>query len=479
MRRLAIRLFENGSLVRLAGTLVVLIVLEVQPVPLPFVNAHREAMLAAQNGDPAAAALAFHRAFAYAPWRTDLLSEAARAELLAGDSQAVLRDLEVVQAARPLTPEEHLLRGHALAALGDLVAARGEWQTAVDAGVADAEAYLQLVEWHLASEEWDTAARLLSELADRNPSDASARYRLGLVLSLQDPAAAQPHLESAAELEPALGNQVALLVDLLEKQSSYDPAFFRAQLGIIYLELEEWPLAEAAFAQAIAFNPAYGEAMAYLGYARAQRGDLHTALPAFQQAAALSPDSPVVHYLTGLYWQQAHSWPEARAALERAYDLDPGNPGLAVEIANTHRAENEPLWAEIWLLEAIRLAGDDDRFQVALAQFYVDDEYLVDTAGLAAARKAVEVAPNNGAAHEALGWAYFLLGDLDAAQEELEQALILDPSLTRAYFHMGTLLELQSQHAAAIEAYQTAVKLEPEGAFGVRAQRALERLGAG
>ena len=78
-----------------------------------------------------------------------------------------------------------------------------------------------------------------------------------------------------------------------------------------------------------------------------------------------------------------------------------------------------------------------------------------------------------------LGWAHFLLGDLTPAQQELEQALILDPSLTRAYFHMGTLLELRSERAGAIEAYQTAARLEPDGAFGVRAQRALVRLGAG
>ena len=43
---------------------------------------------------------------------------------------------------------------------------------------------------------------------------------------------------------------------------------------------------EAAFQQAATFNPAYGEAVAYLGFAQAQRGAFTEALPAFQQAAA-------------------------------------------------------------------------------------------------------------------------------------------------------------------------------------------------
>lgn len=478
MRSLATRLYASGILARLLGTAIVIALLEIQPAPLPLIASRRAANEAMQAQDYTTAATAYHDAFAYTPWDYALLSGAAQAELLAGDNEGVLRDLAILREVRPLTPHEHLLLGHVYASEGQLGAARDEWRTAIDASAGDAEAYLQLIEWHLGREEWQEAADLLADLASRNPSDASARFRLGLVLALENPAAALTELESAARLEPALGNQVALLTGLLEDRNLHDPAFFRAQLGILYLELEEWTLAEAAFAQSLAFNPAYGEAMAYLGYARAQQADFDGALPAMQQAAAISPESPVVHYLSGLYWKQTQSWPEARAAFERAYELDQSNPGLAVEIANTLRAENRPAYAEVWLLEAVNLSKEDDRFLVALAQFYVDDEFHVDTAGLAAARYAVAEAPDSGAAHEALGWAYFLLGELDQAQEELEEALLLDPSLTRAYFHMGTLLELRNQHAAAIEAYQTAVRLEPDGAFGVRARRALERLTA-
>jgi tetratricopeptide (TPR) repeat protein len=479
MRRLAEKLLENGVLLRLAGVLTIVTLLEAQPAPLTLVEAHNTAAQATQVGDYETATQAYHTAHDYAPWDITYLTGAAQAELLWGDDEAVLRDLDALQQKRPLTAEEHLLLGHVLANRGDFDGAREAWRIAVEGGVGDTDAYLSLIEWHLSHEEWDTAARLLAELAERNPDDASAHYRLGLVLALQDPAQARIELDAAAVLEPELGNRTALLSGLLGNESSHDPAFFKAQLGIIYLELEEWALAEAAFEQAITFNPGYGEAVAYLGYARAQRGELESALPAFQQAAAISPDSPIVHYLTGLYWKQAQSWPEARAAFERAYERDQDNPGLAVEIANTHRAENRPLWAEVWMLDAVRLAEDDERVLIALAQFYVDDEYRVDTAGIAAARKAVLEAPDNGAAHDALGWAYFLLGDLSAAHEELQQALLLDPSLTRAYFHMGTLLELRGNRNAAIEAYRTAARLEPEGAFGVRSQRALERLGTG
>lgn len=463
---------------RLAGAGLVLLALQVQPLPLPFLNTKLQADEAFQNEDYALAAQRYHAAMVYMPWQSDLLSLAAQAELQAGDMDAVFADLTTLQATRPLTPEEHLLMGHILASQGNLAAAEIEWQIAIEANVAGADAYLQLVDYYAGREDWTAVARYLSALVEQNPNDAAAHYRLGLVLMLRDAPQAGFHLETAATLEPDLNNKVALLTGLLADHSTLDPAFYWAQMGILFLELEEWPLAEAALGKAALINPLYGEAIAYLGYARAQRGDVRQALPALQQAAAVSPDSPVVFYLTGLYWAQQQSWPEARTAFERAYDLDLDNPGLAVEIANTHRAENQLQWAEIWMLEAVRLAGNDERILIALAQFYVESDYQVETKGLAAARKAVAVAPDNGAAHDVLGWTYFLVGDLAAAEDEIQEAILLDPSLAIAYFHLGSMREFQARNAEAAEYYDSAVRLDPGGAIGIRAQRALERMQA-
>ena len=153
-------------------------------------------------------------------------------------------------------------------------------------------------------------------------------------------------------------------------------------------------------------------------------------------------------------------------------------PAIAVEIAGTHRAENQPQWAEIWLQEAVRLAPDDSRFEMLLLQFYVDDEYRVEDAGLPMAQRLVEDQPENAEAHDALGWAHFLLGDVEEAEGELARALALDSDLARAHYHIGALREFQSRPQDAIEAYRKVVGLDPGGAFGARAARALERLGA-
>jgi tetratricopeptide (TPR) repeat protein len=161
---------------------------------------------------------------------------------------------------------------------------------------------------------------------------------------------------------------------------------------------------------------------------------------------------------------------------ERAYDLDAKNPAFAVEIAETHRDENAYEYAEIWMKEAVRVAPGDIRFRILLAQFYVDAEYKIEEEGLPLAQSLVSEVPQNAQARDTLGWAYFLIGDLDQAYLEVARALALDPGLARAYVHMGTLLEARGQIAQAVQHYHRAVELDPHGFFGEFAQRALGRL---
>src|SRR5438105_7619135 len=91
--------------------------------------------------------------------------------------------------------------------------------------------------------------------------------------------------------------------------------------------------------------------------------------------------------------------------------------------------------------EAVRLAPNDPRFRLLLVQFYVDENYKVKEVGLDLAKQMVADMPDNAEAHDALAWGYFVTGDLDTAQKELDAAMTLDPGLARAYLHMGQVME--------------------------------------
>jgi tetratricopeptide (TPR) repeat protein len=473
--RLMLRFWREGVWVRLLGAAVVVLILEVSPVPRSLLLALDRAGAAARSGDYAGAAEAYHQAYLYQPWVFDHLAAAAEAELHAGRYDEAEHTLNALAALRPLRAEEMLWLGSIYAGQGRIEAAVLAWEEARFWGAADTGSMTQLTDIYLARGEWRKAAQALEALAELAPADADLHYRLGLIQALDDPDKAAISLATAASLDLQLAERLIPLRASLFERPTQPPDLAYARLGVLDIGLEEWALAEEALSRAVALNPAYGEALAYLAYVRVRLGK--PGLGAAQQALALSPDSPLVHYLAGLTWKEYGRPLEARAAFEQAYSLDPRNPAFAVEIASTYRTEHAFEWAELWMNQAVHLAGDDLRFHILRVQFYVDEEYRVEEVGLPLALELVEKAPEDAQARDALGWAYFLVGEREKAAQELDQALALDPKLARAHVHLGMLLEVDGLPHRAVPHYRRASALEPDGPFGAMARRALERLG--
>jgi tetratricopeptide (TPR) repeat protein len=97
--------------------------------------------------------------------------------------------------------------------------------------------------------------------------------------------------------------------------------------------------------------------------------------------------------------------------------------------------------------------------------------------GLPASRNAVALDPNNASALDALGYCYYLLGDIDFAERFLKQSIIIDPNLANTQYHMGLLHLYQENSDLATTAFEFAYLLDPEGSIGELARRALETLG--
>jgi tetratricopeptide (TPR) repeat protein len=459
----------------LAGAIVLL--LQISPVPLALLSTVQQARLYSADGNDVEAGAEFEQAALYQPWEPQHLVMAIQERLLVGDEAGAQRDLEQLARLRPLRLDETLW----LAAIYSRQGRTGEsvaiWDSARAAGVLDAGALKMLADDAITEQAWWQAGAALEGLTRLVPDDALPFRRLGLIQALDQPDQAAQTLAKAVAIEPTLAVPLSPLRTYLLERTTQPPDQAYATLGVLYIRLNEYELAETALSRAYLYNLAYSESLAWLAYVRAKLD--RPALGAAQQAVSLSPNNPLVNYLVGLTWKEINQPIEARMYFERAYDLGPNNPAFAVAIAETHRDESAYEYAEQWMKEAVRVAPGDIRFRVLLAQFYVDAEYKIEEEGLLLAETLVLEAPQNAEARDTLGWAYFLTGSLDRAFVEISQALALDPTLVRAYVHMGTLLEARGQVAQAIQHYQHAVELDPHGLFGELARRALERLGSG
>jgi tetratricopeptide (TPR) repeat protein len=457
--------------VRLALAGVAILALGVTAVPGGLIAAVQEGREAASTADYERAAAAYLTADSYSPGGAVYLGRAVQAELAAGAYQQAADHLALLQERRELTGDELLWSGAIHAGLGQDEAALAAWERARALGAASPEGLEALARSYLRVGDLDRAQDALDELSSLGVDDPALLERLALLQAFDRPEQAAATVERIAAREPDRAQELARVIEAAGSDPSTGTRF--ARLGAALLDAGEITLAEAAFTRAVDENPAYGEALAYLAYTRARLGQ--PALAASQEAAALAPDNPVVHYLAGLTWVELSEPEYAQGAFERAFALDPINPAVAVEIAGTYRLRSRLAAAELWMQEAVRLAGDDPRFRLLMAQFYVDEEYRVEEMGIPLAEALVDGVPDDAGAHDALGWGYFVSGQVDDALTELDRALALDPAYPRAHLHMGMLLESQGRLSEAITHYERAVELDPEGPYGALARRALGR----
>ena len=459
---------------RLALIAAAVIALQISAIPQLPRLAYLQARAFAGAGDHRRAALELDTALAYEPWSTNYLALSAAEHLETGDVTTSRRQLELLAQLRPLTADEVIT----LAALRwqqhEPDRAMRVIQDAVSRNALQESDLRQTIANAFQARSWWRALAALHGLVALRPDDNDAQSLLSMVEALLLPDQSAATIDALAARDPRWGARLDDLRKFIAVRSTFAPETADTRLGAIYIGLNQYELADDVLTRAVNRNPAFGEALAYLAFAHAK---LHRpALGIMQQAIALAPNSPLTRIMVGLTWKTLGRNNEARAEFERAYALDPTNPSTALEIANTHRAQSSSAFAEVWLKEAVRLSGGDLRFRIVLAQFYVDDNYRVLDAGLPFAQQLVLDAPDSAEAHDALGWAYFLLGGLDRAAEQLARALTLDPTLARIHLHRGALLEAQGNSADAINEYHRAAELDPDGAFGTLAIRALERL---
>jgi len=105
--------------------------------------------------------------------------------------------------------------------------------------------------------------------------------------------------------------------------------------GLIYASLGDDALAEDSFRRALQIDPRDGSAMHNYGWYLCQRQKFSQAQVQFQAALALPQyrDAARTHLARGICLTRVGDWAQAEAALMRSYELDPANPGTAVNLS--------------------------------------------------------------------------------------------------------------------------------------------------
>lgn len=385
------------------------------------------------------------------PWRADLY-------VLAGHhlyyAEEYLQANAMYQKAfnrNALSPDGWVAWGDVIYLSGDREGASELWARALEQPNPSEKLYSRLAQTYQENKDYSKAAQYLALYVKDHPDDASARYRLGLLLTLSTPDEALTELINASQLNPEFDPAVqtlrtALNLSELSESLSQQKVVIGRGLGLV----NEWELAYVAFEEAINLDENNAEAWALFGEANHQSGS-NEALTYLDRALSLDPNSIVVRGLRGLYFQRIGNHRQSLLEYQAAAQLEPDNPAWFVSIGN----EFLYLGNLILALEAYQyttvLAPENAEYWRLLAVFCGQNNTNVEDVGIPAARKAVQLQSNDPIMLDTLGWLLILDEKNNEAERKLLEALTYDPQSASVHFHLGLLYLQRDDRASALD----------------------------
>ncbi len=291
-----------------------------------------------------------------------------------------------------------------------------------------------------------------------------ARESLGRVIA-SDPAHLDAHILlanlylSEGRGEKAVGTlkQIESYVRDVDQQYAW-----RLALGSVYMELRRWEDASKEFKAARELNPEAFDVYSGLieSLIRAGRIDesievLNDAVRRFQIA---KPKEVQLLRAQALVAQRQYDRAKSiltTLAREHAEDVDVvfNLAALYGEIGNLDKAEEA-------YRTVIELDPDSATAYNNLGYLFAEENVRLDEAETLV-RKALELRPGAGFILDSLGWIYYRKGDLDRAQEYLEEAKRRTTGDPEVYEHLGDVHRKQGDRETALDYYQASLELDP------------------
>ncbi len=284
------------------------------------------------------------------------------------------------------------------------------------------------------------AARLeYNHLIEEYPDYREARLQRGL-LDIIDGRYADAEREFRADYEPARGDFRAVkgLIEMYFSQGDVDRAFALLQRQVSQypssLELRgaeaaaaaragKWDLAIREYLRMSAEKPDDGGIWLALGEAYRHAGDAKNSGAALERAASLRPHDWRAPFLLGYVYQMSGLRSQAEAQYAKCLQLNPDFPDALNNLA-------------------FLIAEENSRLEEALTL----------------AQRAVQASHESPQSSDTLGWIYLKQGHLDAARQIFTRLVKQSPDNPMLHYHLGLVLHRQGQRAQANAELETALR---------------------
>jgi Flp pilus assembly protein TadD len=375
-------------------------------------------------------------------------------------------------ALAPGDPSARLRLGDALNAAGNPAGARAAWSAAVTLGSLDAHRRLALLD-----ERQSRMADARREWSVLPYSDPEAREHLGL-LALWDgdyETAQRDFLAVRATPNP-FAQQITDSGLVVYAALPVTSAIGLGLLGYDFLKLGLPGFAIHPLRAAVALDPRFGDAHAYLGWALWQTGQSADARPEIALATHLNPRLSFAWFAAGEVAAADGNAQSALADFNSGISDDAKNPALWSAVAQASLALYEYVPAEIAFGNAAQLSTDP-AYTVALLRFYVDHAFgIARDRARDAASTALQRFPRSEPVRYYVAAVFDLYNYPTLAYYTAQTARALDPTDPAPYVLLARYDVADGDYVSAALELRTALALRPDGPFATQARNLLAPL---
>jgi tetratricopeptide (TPR) repeat protein len=362
------------------------------------------------KGDPASldkAAQLFETTLRLSPDSLLAKQGLARIRLQQGQNGVAVQIGEEILETNPRNLQVKLIRGTALANLGEADKAREELRSILSIDKDANEARYQMAALDLREKHYREAEagfRILAQAGEGRGITGLADSKL-------------------AQGRPAAGAQI--LEEELAKHPDRDD--YRLALSEVQLRMGRVQEARAQLEQVVQHNSGSAEALTRLGTVQSQLGDKQGALENYRKAHRMQPANLTAILGYAMLLEEAGQADPARAMYEELLRADPENSTALNNLAYLKAEQGVDLDQALgYAQRALQRSPQDPNISDTLGLIYIRKKLTTQAVQLL--QDLVARVPGNPAFHLHLGMALFDAGEKQLAKKELEKALQNKPS---------------------------------------------------
>lgn len=325
---------------------------------------------------------------------------------------------------------------------GDYVQAEKTYARILEMGETSDEVWLRLITLNLKL---------------NNPDKALELYRRG-------PADPDFALEAASRfLDEKFYDQAAKILDPLS-QGNNPPQRIWFHLAVLAFEGRgDADKALACLENIHKDNPYYEQAFRFRIHLLSQTGKREAALALVEEGKRRAPDKSLFWLLEAQVDEQAKDFAASRRVLEAAAGKWPKDTdilyALGMVLDKLHETD-----AGIEVMERIIAINPDHADALNYVGYSLADRKRDMDRALVLIRKALELKPDSGYIVDSLAWAYYRMGKLDKAWEEIQRATLLNDEDSTIWEHYGDVALALGLKDKAREGFRRSLKLAPDNA---------------